>query len=1035
MIIYKSKYILLLILFISFSTIFSGYGKNILFKKTVYEVDQQLITIRGKVIDDKGQPIVGANIVEKGTLHGSITDLKGEFAVDVSPQAILTVSFVGYRTENISIQGKSALIITLHESSILLDNIIVTALGIKKKESSLVYSAVEVKGNELTRIKDANMIVGLAGKVSGVQVNKNSSGMGSSAKVVMRGIRSVIGNNQPLYVIDGVPILNSTNEQAYSALGGTADAGNRDGGDGVSNLNPEDIENITVLKGSPAAALYGSNAANGVILITTKKGSAENHKITFSTGLTFEKVASLPEFQNTYGVSDGIESWGEKNSMPTYDNAGDFFRTGLTAVTSLSVTSGNKSFQNYFSYANTQGKGIIEHNKLSRHNINLRETSNLFHDYLKLDGSVNLIRQVVENRPPSGGFYMNSLVGLYRFPRGMDISEYKNNFETYDASRNLNVQNWHSDTQDFEQNPYWVINRILSKDKRTRIITSLSADLKITDWLKIQARGSMDYTEDKVRQKFYASTAPALTGMNGRYIEMDYEETLFYGDIMALFDKRFADFSLHAALGGSINDKTLNSLRYDSKTASLKYPNVFNVANIVMNGAAYIDQQIEARRQKQSIFWTAQVGYKESLFLDISARNDWASTLAFTSHEKSGFFYPSIGTSWVINKMVPLPKWISFGKIRGVLSKVGNDIPLFVTNPVAHIGAGGEIQSQDAAPFEDMKPEMTVSIEAGTEWRFLNDRLGLNITYYKTNTKNQFFQLPAQTGDKYAYRYVNAGNLQNTGWEISIDAIPLKIQRFTWKTAINYAKNKNKVIELHEELPVFIYGPRGFSSSYAMKLVKGGSFGDIYGKAFKRDEAGNILYETEGDKKGLPQVEGEGNLIKVGNCNPRFNMSWNNTLNYKDLSLYFLIDGRFGGEILSQTQADMDLFGVTQTTADARDKGYVELEGKKIENVKGFYKNVVGGRAGVTEYYMYNATNIRLRELSLGYTIPGTFIAKGKVINTIQLSVVGRNLFFLYKKAPFDPDLILSTGNDNQGIEVYGIPTTRSFGFNIKCEF
>lgn len=1032
----KCKDILLLALIFSFLIVYTIQAEDSSSRESAnLEDNQTLITVRGKIIDVKGEPVVGANITEQGTTRGSVSDRYGEFTMKASPEATLIVSFIGYKKESIALKGRTSLVITLRESSVLLDNVIVTALGLKKKESSLTYAAVEIKGSDFTKVKDANMMMGLTGKVSGMQVNKNASGLGGSAKVLIRGMRSVAGNNQPLYVIDGVPVLNSTTEQAYSAIGGTADAGNRDGGDGISNLNPEDIESVTVLKGSPAAALYGSSAANGVILITTKKGNIGHHKVNFSTSLTFDKAASLPDFQNTYGVSNGVESWGKKASLPVYDHAGDFFKTGLTSITSLSVASGNSNFQNYFSYANTTGKGIVDKNKLSRHNINLRETSNLFYNRLKLDGNVNLIRQTVENRPPSGGFYMNPLVGLYRFPRGMDMSEYKDRFEVYDAERNLNVQNWHSETQDFEQNPYWVINRIQSKSRRTRILLSLSADLKVTDWLKLQARGSMDYTEDKVRQKFYASTAPALAGLNGRYIEMDYEETLLYGDIMALADKKFGDFALHAALGGSINDKNLNSLRYDSKTSSLKYPNVFTIANIVMSNSAYISQQIEARRQKQSVFATAQLGYKESIFLDVTARNDWSSTLAFTPHEKSGFFYPSAGVSWIINRSLTMPPWISFAKLRGVYSKVGNDIPLFITHPVGHVGAGGEIQSADSAPFEDMKPEMTTSLEMGTEWRLLNDLISLNVTYYKTNTRNQFFQLPAQTGDKYAYRYVNAGNIQNTGWEVGVEATPLKLHGFTWKTALNYSTNKNKVIRLHDELPVFIYGPRGFSSSYAMKLVEGGSFGDIYGKAFRRDEAGNILYETEGDKKGLPQVEGEGNLIKVGNCSPRFNMSWGNTLNYRNFSLYFLIDGRFGGDILSQTQADMDLFGVTKETGEARDRGYIELEGHRIEDVKGFYKEVVGGRAGVTEYYMYDATNIRLRELSLGYMLPGSALGKNSVVQNIQFSLVARNLFFLYKKAPFDPDLVLSTGNDNQGIEVYGMPTTRSIGFAIKCEF
>ena len=454
-----------------------------------------------------------------------------------------------------------------------------------------------------------------------------------------------------------------------------------------------------------------------------------------------------------------------------------------------------------------------------------------------------------------------------------------------------------------------------------------------------------------------------------------------------------------------------------------------------MNSSASIDQKIDEHRQLQSIFGTAQIGYKEKLFLDLTARNDWASTLAYTEHEKAGFAYPSVGLSILLDKWVKLPEWISFAKLRGAYSKVGNDIPVFVTNSASHISAGGEIQANDAAPFKDMEPEMTHAMEFGTEWRFFQHRLGINLTYYRTNTYNQFFKLPALAGDKYAFRYVNAGNIQNQGWEVTLNGTPILTSDFTWKTSINFSTNKNKIVKLHDELKELVYGPTSFSSSYAMKLVKGGSIGDIYGKAFVRDAAGNIVYETEGDYKGLPLVEGDGNTVKVGNANPVFMMRWDHTFSYKGFSLYFLLDWRYGGKVLSQTQAEMDLYGVSEITADARDRGYVMLEGQQIDNVKGFYKNVVGGRAGVTEYYMYDATNLRLREVSLSYNFSKKWIQKTKVLKDVQLSFVARNLCFLYKKAPFDPDLVLSTGNDNQGIEVFGMPTTRSLGFTLKCEF
>lgn len=1011
-------------------------SKRPVFRETVRKASADNSTVRGRVVDVSGEPLIGATIREKGGTRGTVTDIEGNFILSVPDSAVLQVSFVGYESIEVSVGGRKTLEIQLRENTVMLDNVIITALGLEKKEASLAYSIQKVKGEELTRMKEVNMITALAGKAAGVQINKNSSGIGGSAKVSLRGIRSASGDNQPLYVIDGVPMLNIGTEQAYSAIGGTANAGNRDGGDGISNLNPEDVESISILKGAPAAALYGSQAANGVILITTKKGNtAGQRNIYFSTGLTFDKAFSLPKMQNCYGVSDVVDSWGEKAYLPTSNELNDFFRTGLTSITSVSVNYGNEKIQTYFSYANTTGRGIVDKNQLTKHNINLRETAVMFNQRLKLDGNVNVMRQIVKNKPVSGGFYMNPLVGLYRFPRGEDLSYYKDNYEIYDPERKLGIQNWHTFTEDFEQNPYWIQNRIQSKETRMRSIISLSANLRINSWLTVQARGSVDYISDKMRQKFYASTAPALCGANGRYIEMDYQETLIYGDVMAMGKRKWEDFTVDVAIGGSINDKNVNSTRYDSKNASLKYANVFNLANIVMNGSASIDQKIDSRRQLQSVFGTAQVGYQDKVFLDLTARNDWASTLAYTSHEKSGFFYPSAGLSFLIDKWIQLPEWISFAKLRGTYSKVGNDIPQFITNSVSHITAGGELQANDAAPFKEMEPEMTHSVEVGTEWRFFQSRLGFNLTYYRTNTHNQFFKLPALAGDMYAYRYVNAGDIQNRGWELTVDATPVLTPDFTWKTSLNFSSNRNKIKELHEELKELVYGPSSFSSSYAMKLVKGGSIGDIYGKAFVRDAEGNIVYQTEGDHKGLPAVEGEGNTIKVGNANPRFIMGWNHTFSYKGFSLYFLLDWRYGGKILSQTQAEMDLYGVSQVTALARDRGYVTLEGQQIDNVKGFYKNIVGGRAGVTEYYMYDATNLRLREVSLNYTFPKKWMQKTKVLKDLQLAFVARNLCFLYKKAPFDPDLVLSTGNDNQGIEVFGMPTTRSLGFTVKCEF
>ena len=997
--------------------------------------EEKCAVVKGVVCDAQGEAIVGVNIIEKGTMNGVTTDRRGKFSLEVDLHGTLIVSFVGYRTRIIPVEGRTDFVITLEHDYILLDDVIVTALGLQKKESALSYAAVQVNKNELVRVKDPNMIVALMGKVAGMQVNRSSSGMGGAVKVVMRGNRSVAGNNQPLYVIDGVPMLNESSEQPYTAIGGTADAGNRDAGDGISNLNPEDIESISILKGAPAAALYGTQAANGVILITTKKGLAGKQEVAFTSSVAFDKAMMLPKLQNHYGMSDEIESWGERENITTGNPIPSFFRTGVTAIHSLSFMTGNERVQTYFSYANTMGKGILGKHELSKHNINFRETATFYEGRLKIDGNVNLLSQHVKNRPVPGGFYMNPLVGLYRFPRGMDITEYKEHFEVWSEERHLNVQNWHAPTEDFEQNPYWIQERITSRDQRTRVIASLALNLKITNCFSVQARGNVDYVNDKFRQKYYASTAPALAGNNGRYIDSGNEQVQTYGDVIGTYKGKFSDFSLDVSLGVSISRKKANELRYDSKTASLKFANVFNIANINMNTSAYISERIDAIREIQSLFVTAQIGFRDYLFLDVSARNDWSSTLAYTSRESRGFFYPSIGVSCLMNRVLKLPEQVTSGKVRVAWSKVGNDIPLYITNPVAHVLAGGGIQTSDAASFEEMKPEMSLSVEVGTEWKFFDSRLHIDFTYYQTHTKNQFFKLPAKDGDEYAYRYVNAGNIQNTGVELMIEGTPVEIKNFSWKTGINYAFNKNKVVRLHVELPVFQYGPYGFSSSYAMKLKKGGSFGDIYGKAFKRDTDGKILYETDGERQGLPMIEGDGNTVKVGNANPDFTLGWTNAFSWKGLELSLLVDGRYGGKVLSQTQADMDMYGVTKVTGDARDRGYVMLEGEKITNVKGFYKSIVGGRAGVTEYYMYDATNFRLRELALGYTFPKRWMEATKFFRDVQLAFTARNLFFIYKEAPFDPDLILSTGNDNQAIEVYGMPTTRSMGFSLRVMF
>lgn len=1029
----KNIFDVLNLLFENSNIAFTVMNKQIILsrKETVALFQRAYRKLTGTVKDEKGEPVIGANIVVKGSWQGTISDVNGDFSIEVPLDSSIHISYIGYLPQEIIYIGQSHLQVTLVEDQLKLDEIVVTALGIKKRETSLPYTTETFTGTELTRVKDSNLMNSLAGKTAGVQINRNSSGLGGSSRVIIRGERSASGNNQPLYVIDGVPILNSTNEQAFTAIGGIANAANRDGGDGISNLNQDDIESVNILKGASASALYGSQAANGVILITTKSGKAGVRRIEFSSNLSFDKVISLPEFQNEYARSEGAtSSWGAQTNKKMYDNLNDFFRTAVTANNSLSFTSGNERSQAYFSYANTTARGIMDNNDFSKHNINLREKAGWLNNRLLIDGNVNLIIQETKNKPTSGGIYMNPLSGLYTFPRGMDISPYKEKYEVFDAERNMPLQNWYTPVTDYDQNPYWLLNRAQSDDKRKRFILAVTASLAVNDHISIQARGSFDHIGDKFEQKIFASTSPGIAGVNGRYINYTYNESLIYGDVLATFDKKWENFLLNAVAGGSITGNRMDYLRLDSKIASLYYPNVFTISNINMSTNAYIDEGNDRRRQMQSLFATAQVGYRESLYLDVSARNDWASTLAFTKSLHSGFFYPSAGASWIMDKTLNMPEWVSLGKVRASWSKVGNDIPLFVSNPVSHIAAGGALLPNDTAPFGELKPEMSTSVEVGTEWRLFNHRLTVDLAFYKTNTYNQLFRLPSSAGAAYKYYYVNAGNIQNKGIEATISGNPILTPSFVWKTSLNFSRNKNLVKELHEELTFFNYGEEGFSSTYSMRLTEGGAFGDIYGKAFERDESGAIKYSQD----GLPLAVGDGNTIKVGNCNPDFRLGWSHTFQYKHLSLYFLLDGRFGGDVLSQTQAILDQYGVSKVTGNARRKGYVELEGKQVSDVRAFYEQI-GGRSGVTEYYMYDATNIRLRELSLGYSFPQKWLGKTKVFKELTLSLIARNLFFIYKDTPFDPDVVLSTSNSNQGIDIFGMPSTRSIGINLQVAF
>lgn len=998
-------------------------------------VTQKTVKITGKVTDATNAPMPGVTIQVKGSSDGTISDLDGNYQLTVpAGEAVLVFSFIGYRTEEVAVGSQRVINVTLTEDSQKLDEVVVTALGIKRKEKSLTYSTQVVGGDELTRAKDANMMNSLAGKTAGVQILRSSSGLGGSVKINIRGSRSVSGSNQPLYVIDGMPINSSSSESTATALGGDNDGANRDNGDGISNLNPDDIESMNILKGPAAAALYGSSAANGVVVITTKKGKVGRTSVTFNTNTTWDWAAyGIPEFQNSYGGT--TTSWGDPVSS-SHDYTSDFFNTGMTTINSVSLSSGSETMQTYFSYANTYGKGVVGKHRLNKHNFNFRETANFFDKKLQLDANVNLMFQDVKNRPATGGYYLNPLVGLYEFPRGgavegypdKSFEYYKNNYQILDTERNLMTQNWYTTPSSFTQNPYWIINQTPNDGKRYRTIANLTASWQFNEHWKLQARGNVDFVTDTYRQKMYVGTDTSLASTNGRFISDSSHDLNVYGDLLLTFNQTFKDFSVNASLGTSIKDMSGKSVGFDSFNGGMYNPNIFTVGNVKL-GAGGASESIY-HTQEQAVFFAGQLGFRDWLYLDVTARNDWTSTLAFTKYKNKGFFYPSVGLTWVMNEALKMPEWIDLGKVRAAWSKVGNGLPNYISNPLNSVGAGGVISFNSQAPFDELKPEMTTSVEVGTEWRFFGSRLGIDLTYYLTHTKNQLFTMSAPSGSKYSSYYINAGNIKNEGVEIVLDGTPVMTNDFRWKTSVNFALNRNTVLELPEGLGYLNLGGGGGGIAYNLRLEEGGSFGDIYGYTFVRDDQGKIVI----DEQGLPE-KNDSDFKKLGNISPDFNLGWANTFTYKGFSLYFLIDGRFGGDVMSVTQSELDGYGVSKATGDARNRGYVELEGHKFTDVEKFY-NRVGGRSGsVTEYYMYSATNIRLRELSLGYSLPKKWFENVPAIKGVDLSLVGRNLFFFMNNAPYDPEGAMSMGNSLQGVDVFGMPSTRSFGFNLKVNF
>jgi TonB-dependent SusC/RagA subfamily outer membrane receptor len=966
-----------------------------------------------------GATLPGVSVVLKGTTTGTETDFDGKYTINASEGEILTFSFLGMKTKEVTVGASNTLNVVLEEDADQLDEIVVTALGVKKTRKSLTYAAQDIDAAELNTVKQTNPMNSLSGKVAGLNITRSASGTGGSVKVVLRG-NSSIGSNQPLYVIDGIPLQNPSATQPGDTFG-DVNGGNKDGGDALSLINPDDIESLSVLKGASASALYGSAGLNGVILITTKTGKSGSFKVNFNSNLTVDTAAYYMDFN------------GEAEN-----NVDSFLRSGVSAINSITVSGGNDKAQTYFSYGNTNSDGIIPTNSLKQHTFNIRETAKLFNDKLKLNASVMGSTQSIKNRPVSG-LYFNPLVGVYGFESDTEkLSDYRN-FEELDANRNIMSQRWFRGTSDIEQNPYWILNRNESQDTNSKLVASLNLNYQVNDWLALQTRGTYDRSQLDYERKIYATTEATLAPANGRYMVNQYDYTQYYADFIATVNKDLSEkVNLNAIVGTSTTRNTAETLVADSGTnGGLQFANVFAFQNFNASPQVNFSQQSFESRTN-SLFMSATFGFSDKVFVDVTARNDWTSTIP---KPNNSFFYPSVGITGVLNELFDLGEKVSFAKVRASYAEVGNGFGPDQISPNRGILFGGGISPVDPIrpfPGTTPKPERQRSFEIGTEWKFNNNRYGFDIGYYRTSTINQYFAVPVSTTVvSSGVAGLNAGDIVNSGVEVTAFAIPVQNENFEWRTSVNFATNKNEILSISGEDLGGIISPEFFTISpkgvntFGSYLVEGGAFGDIYAQVVKRDANGTPVVDNGAviqDDENL--IDG---LTKVGNANPDFTLGWSNSFKYKNFSLNLLVDGKFGGETVSMTEAVVEGFSNNSARETANgDVSVVDLAGNASSLTAQDYYGKVGGRNGFTGEYVYSATNVRLAELALGYTFN---LNNDSFFKNVKASLVGNNLFFFYKDAPHDPNVSLSTGNALQGVDVLGLPSTRSLGLNINLTF
>ena len=999
------------------------------------------VPVSGRVTDASGQPIIGASVIVRGTTLGVSTDAEGRFSLEVPAPAAsqtLEVSYLGYETASIPVGSRTSFAVTLQESSSEIESVVVTALGIKREEKALSYNVQQVGAEDITTVKDANFMNSLSGKVAGVTINASSSGVGGATKVVLRGNKSISQSSNALYVIDGIPMYN------FGGGGGT-EFDSKGATESIADLNPEDIESISVLTGAAAAALYGSNAANGAVMITTKKGQAGALKVTLSSNTEFLNPFVLPEFQNRYGTGlngsssgSAVYSWGAKltPAAQTGYTPNDFFETGHVYTNAFTLSGGTDRNQTYFSAAAVNSDGIIPNNTYDRYNFTFRNTSYFLKDKLRLDASASYIYQQDQNMT-NQGVYSNPLVPAYLFPRGTDFDAYRI-FERYNPASKLMEQFWSSDLEGGDlrmQNPYWIAYRNLRNTDKKRYLLSFSASYDILPWLNVAGRVRIDNANSLYTQKLYASSNTTITdgGKNGHYTEQREYDTQTYADVMVNINKTFGDdWSLQANVGASINNVKTDLLSYRGPIQENGLPNVFNVFDL--DDSKKRAEKSGWQEQTQSIFASVEVGWRQMLYLTVTGRNDWASQLA--ESPESSFFYPSVGLSWVPTSLWDMGRALTYLKIRGSIASVGMPFPRHLTIPTYEYDATNKVwTAKTHYPIGDLYPERTRTYELGLDARLWR-HISLSASWYWADTYNQTFDPQISVSSGYSTIYLQTGHVRNTGVELSA-GYDNTWRDFRWATNFTFSWNKNEIVELvhnykHPETGEYITKDRleikGLGKAKYI-LKPGGTLGDLYTNS-------DLVYNQDGyievDKSGNVAVKDDYmEDIYLGSVFPKYNLAWRNDFSWKGLNLGLLFTARIGGICYSATQANMDLYGVSEASAAARDAGGVIINGRQTIDAQKWYQ-AIGAQSGLPQYYTYSATNFRLQELSLGYTLPAKWF-RDKMRMTV--SFVGRNLWMIYCKAPFDPEAVASTGLNYQGIDYFMMPSLRSLGFNVKFQF